>query len=100
MTIPGTSTEFTLPDWEARSVDVRGRGVEVTCLAGELLITCEGDPDDHVLAAGGTFVARRKGRLAIAALRPSRVLVRHVERELAASGRQGASPALAATSGR
>lgn len=70
------ATELLLADWAARSVDVRPRRpVVVTCLAGELLVTLEGDPVDHVLAPGEAFTAIGRGRLVVAALRPSRARV-------------------------
>jgi hypothetical protein len=72
-TPPGIA-ELALSDWSARSVAVHPRRpVAVTCVEGELLVTMEGDPEDHVLAAGETLVAARRGRLAVAALGPSRV---------------------------
>jgi hypothetical protein len=50
-------------------------GTEVRCTEGVVLVTCEGDPEDHVLSAGSVFVARRPGRLAVWALAPARVRV-------------------------
>jgi hypothetical protein len=75
MKIPCSTTEMVLADGSARSVDVRRRPVEVSCVNGEVLVTFEGDPQDHVVAAGGAFRVRRRGRLVVAALRPSRVLL-------------------------
>ena len=69
--------ELRLPDWSAWSVDVRPRHpVVVTCVEGCLLVTLEGDPADHVLAAGEALTAARRGRLVVAALGPSRARVR------------------------
>ncbi len=58
--------------WSAR---VAGFGVEVQCLSGTVWLTREGDPDDHVLSSGETFVSGRSGRLALMALEPARVRV-------------------------
>jgi Protein of unknown function (DUF2917) len=71
-------TELALADWSARSIHVRNQPVEVSCLQGEVLVTLEGDLDDHVLAAGQAFRAERRGRLVVAALGPSRVRVAEV----------------------
>jgi len=75
MKIPCSTAEIVLADWTARSVDVRGRQVEVSCVNGEVLVTFEGDPQDHVVSAGDAFRVRCRGRLVVAALRPSRVLL-------------------------
>lgn len=67
-------TELCLADWSARSVDVRPRHpVIVACVAGSLLVTLEGDPEDHVLAPGEALTARRRGRVVVAALGPATV---------------------------
>ena len=69
--------ELFIPDWAARSIDVRRRHpVRVACLDGEVLVTAEGDPEDHVLEPGGTFVADHRGRVVVTALRDSHVEVR------------------------
>jgi DUF2917 family protein len=67
--------ELELADWEARSIHVRGEPVEISAVEGELLVTLEGDPADHILGPGERFVAQRRGRLVVAALGPSRVRV-------------------------
>lgn len=54
---------------------VRSGPVEVRCLRGLALVTFEGDADDHVLAGGATFVAARRGRIAIWAFEPSSLRV-------------------------
>jgi hypothetical protein len=71
--IPCSTTELVLADGSTRSVDVRRRSVEVSCVNGEVLVTLEGDSQDHIVAAGDAFLAQRRGRLVVAALRPSRV---------------------------
>ena len=58
--------------WSARL----GTGdVEVRCSSGLAIVTIEGDPEDHVLCAGATFVSGRRGRLAVWALEPARLRV-------------------------
>jgi hypothetical protein len=55
---------------------VAGRsGIEVRCTRGLVMITREGDPEDHVLPGGGTFVASRPGRVAIWAFQPARLRI-------------------------
>ncbi|HET9598731.1 MAG TPA: DUF2917 domain-containing protein [Anaeromyxobacteraceae bacterium] len=73
-TTPGA--ELFLPDWSARSIDVRRRPVRVVCIDGEVLVTAEGDPEDHVLEPGTAFVADHSGRVVVTALRDSHVEVR------------------------
>ncbi len=58
--------------WSGRA---RAEGLEVRCLAGTVWVTVEGDPEDHVLAAGEVFVACRAGRVAMMAFEPARVRV-------------------------
>ena len=58
--------------WSARL----GTGdVEVRCSSGLAIVTIEGDPEDHVLCAGATFVSGRRGRLAVWAMEPTRLRV-------------------------
>jgi len=71
-------TELVLADWSARSIHVRNQPVEVSCLEGEVLVTLEGDHEDHIVAMGGAFRAEHRGRLVVAALGPSRVRVAEV----------------------
>jgi hypothetical protein len=58
--------------WSARA---GAADVEVRCTSGLALVTIEGDPEDHVLCAGATFVSGRRGRLAVWALEPARLRV-------------------------
>lgn len=71
-------TELVLADWSARSVHVRKQPVEVTCVSGLVVVTVEGDREDHIVRAGHSFRAQRRGHLVVAALRPSRVLVAEI----------------------
>jgi hypothetical protein len=82
---------FTLGEWSVRAFDVRPRHpVEIECIRGELLVTCEGDLEDHILAAGESFEVHRRGRVVVAALVPSRVGVREPRRGRPGSPRRAA----------
>jgi hypothetical protein len=59
--------------WSAR---IGGSAVEVSCSKGVLLVTLEGDIEDHVLSEGESFVTSRRGRLAVWALEAARLRVR------------------------
>lgn len=69
----GGPGERCLPQDATWSVVVRRTGLRVRCEAGLVLLTCEGDVEDHLLQGGATFVATRPGRLAVWALEPSRL---------------------------
>jgi len=45
----------------------------VTCLDGELWLTREGDIEDYILGPGQSFASRRGDKVAVQALRPSRL---------------------------
>ncbi len=47
------------------------RGAMVAVVAGEVMVTFEGDLEDHVLGPGEAFQAPGRGRVAAAAFRPS-----------------------------
>lgn len=51
----------------------RGRGLSVGCLAGTLVVTQEGDPQDHVLGPGEAFRAAPRGLVVAWALSPGTV---------------------------
>ncbi|WP_242342997.1 DUF2917 domain-containing protein [Anaeromyxobacter terrae] len=72
---PSAPLELRLELTDARSVRVGSAPVAVTCLEGELLVTCEGDPEDHVVGRGETYVTRRRGHHVVSALCPSRARV-------------------------
>ena len=88
-----------LSSWTAFPVDVRRRrSVELRCLSGQLLVTMEGDLEDHVVEAGQSFRVNGRGRLVMAALRPARVVFREARREpgaLVPAARQAPPPARA-----
>jgi len=78
--VPPRPIEIMLEEDEAWSFEVGGPGVELVCLSGEVWVTVEGDPQDHVLAAGATFSTGGRGRLAMMALRPARLGLRPARR--------------------
>jgi hypothetical protein len=51
---------------------VQSPGVELQCRSGELWITQEGDPEDHLLSAPDRFVTSRRGRLGVTGLTEAR----------------------------
>jgi DUF2917 family protein len=59
----------------AWSFDVRSHPMRIQLLEGEVMVTFEGDPVDHVLTQGAVFTTPRRGRVAVAAFRPSRFSV-------------------------
>ena len=62
---------------ENRTLPLRpaGRGLDVTCRAGTLLVTQEGDPLDHVLGPGDAFRAAPRGLVVVWALSDGAVAV-------------------------
>jgi hypothetical protein len=58
------------------SWSMSARGAEVRCAIGVVMVTCEGDREDHVLSGGASFTARGPGRVAVWALEPARVELR------------------------
>jgi hypothetical protein len=76
-TADGRREVFSLGEWSVRAVDVRPRRpLEIECVAGELLVTFEGDLDDHIVATGEVFRTSGRGRAVVAAFVPSRVAIR------------------------
>jgi hypothetical protein len=51
-------------------------GLSIRCERGSVWITVENDPEDHVLAAPGTFSVQARGRVAAMALEPARIVIR------------------------
>ncbi|ATB51122.1 DUF2917 domain-containing protein [Corallococcus macrosporus] len=49
-----------------------GHPLTLTCRAGLLWLTCEGDERDYVLHPGDTLRLKRPGHVVVQALRPSR----------------------------
>jgi hypothetical protein len=52
-----------------------GRRMVVSCRAGTLWLTQQGDPADHLMAAGETFAINRRGLVVISALKDSELAV-------------------------
>ncbi len=71
----GPQLQVALGPSRAWSFDVRHDPIEIELLEGEVVVTFEGDPKDHVLTQGATFKTPRRGRVAVAAFRPSRFSV-------------------------
>jgi hypothetical protein len=72
----GLQLQVALGPSRAWSFDVRHDPIEIQLLEGEVLVTFEGDPNDHVLTAqGDAFKTSRRGKVAVAAFRPSRFSV-------------------------
>jgi hypothetical protein len=71
----GGAEEIALGVDDVHSVRVGHHPMTFTVVEGEVLVTCEGDLEDHVLYAGETFHTELRGHHVIAALRPSRVRV-------------------------
>lgn len=54
-------------------LELPDENLSLTCLAGELWLTRDGDIEDYILGPGQSFVLRRGDQAAVQALRPSRV---------------------------
>jgi hypothetical protein len=70
--------EIVLEEDETWSFEASNPGLELRCLSGEVWVTMERDPQDHVLAAGASFSTPHEGRIAMMALRPTRLGLRLV----------------------
>jgi hypothetical protein len=53
--------KFSLSSQRLFRLDGDGRGTKILCTGGELWITQEGDPYDHVLKCGEQFVITNRG---------------------------------------
>ncbi len=71
----GPELQVALGPARAWSFDVRREPIRIELLEGEVMVTFEGDPVDHVLSQGAVFQTSRRGRIAVAAFRPSRFSV-------------------------
>jgi len=71
----GPQIQVALGVAQAWSFDVRHEAVKIEVIEGEVMVTFEGDPTDHVLTQGAVFTTPRRGRVAAAAFRPSRFSV-------------------------
>ena len=59
----------------ARSLHPTARGLELRCVSGLVVVTQEGDRDDHVLYPGDEFRTSRRGRVVAWAMLDSRLTV-------------------------
>ncbi len=62
------------------SAVVGGEGIAVRVAAGEVWLTRERDPEDHVLSAPDVFRSDWRGRLAVQALAPARLELQPLRR--------------------
>lgn len=69
------AVELELAAHATHALRVGREEVLVECVAGSVWITCEGDPEDHVLAAGERVRTTRRGKLVTLALEPARVRI-------------------------
>lgn len=83
-----------LPQSQTWSAEVGRAGIAVRVASGEVWITREGDPEDHVLAGPDTFESARRGKLVIFAFSPARLEVQPLARGTLHAGRlaHAASP--------
>jgi hypothetical protein len=75
MSDPAPTEDVVFAPWSVRSFDVRRHDLVVRCLRGEVLVTREGDPEDHVIGTGGALHCHRRGRVVVAGLLQSLVRV-------------------------
>jgi hypothetical protein len=60
--------ELLLQPHELLSLDNRQQPVAIACRNGMVWVTCEGEPGDHILDAGGRLVSKTKGSIVIEAI--------------------------------
>jgi len=75
------------------SHEVGHGGVEVRIVSGEVWLTRERDPEDHVLSAPAVFESRSHGRLVVFALTDARLEVAPLTRSVPVNGDQPAHAA-------
>lgn len=79
----GSTGTFDLAADETRRFRAVGGDLVLHADCGEILVTQEGDPEDHVLTEGGEWSTRGSGLVVAWALKPSRLEVHrsayHVE---------------------
>jgi len=74
MNIKADTARLALPRWDTLTLD-GARGALVRCLEGGLWITQDGDRNDHVLAAGGSFRVDRDGVVVMQATRAAQLVI-------------------------
>jgi hypothetical protein len=72
---PVRESHVALDATRAWSLEAGRSPVEIVVREGEVMVTFEADPEDHVLGRGEAFRTTRSGRVAVAAFRPSRFSV-------------------------
>jgi hypothetical protein len=70
-----TGNVVELPDGHTLVLE-DGFGIEVSCVVGELWITCDGSTRDYLVASGARFTASSHARVLIHALRLSSINIR------------------------
>jgi hypothetical protein len=74
MNIKAATAHLALPRWNTVTLD-DARGVLVRCLEGGLWITQDGDRNDHVIDAGGSFRVDRDGVVVMQATRAAQLVI-------------------------
>jgi len=74
MNIKANTARLALPRWDTVTLD-GARGALVRCLEGGLWITQDGDGNDHVVAAGGSFRVDRDGVVVMQATRAAQLVI-------------------------
>ncbi len=62
------AVEVSLSEGELFAMQGDRRGLRLESLKGNLWVTQSGDPEDHWLPAGQSFVVSRKGRVVVTAM--------------------------------
>ncbi|MFA7279443.1 MAG: DUF2917 domain-containing protein [Sterolibacterium sp.] len=70
-------------------VDLSGIDLTLICLDGELWLTRDRDPEDHIVESGQRFTIRRSDKAVVHALRKSRI---RLVRATNANNAQGRAP--------
>ncbi len=63
--IPDVRSEIELDGSELLKLDLEQPRASVTCTAGTLWLTQQGDPQDYVLVAGQTFTLSQRGTVLV-----------------------------------
>lgn len=67
------SSHLSLPQREVFRVSDRWPRTRIVCETGLLWVTSAGDPEDHLLKPGDSFIANKGGKVVIEAIRDSQV---------------------------
>ena len=66
--IPDVRSEIDLEGLELLKLDLEQPRASVLCTSGHLWLTQQGDPQDHLLAAGQTFILNQRGTVLVQGL--------------------------------